>query len=225
MKFNKKIVAGIMATALAVTAATGFTLAYFTDYTQTDSNTVTMGHVDISLEETSTADEASGVLAGDAVYDNDDFIGFDYDNVMPGDVYSKEPVITVEPDSQDCYVRALVTLKTTDSDADGVITAADLLGYLDIDENDWFIGTLTGPAADGTYSVYVYYDGILAADDTVTLFTTVSFPWELNNNNTDDEYLVSVKAEAIQAQNVDPILDAGTGMISGWPAADILQYQ
>ncbi|MDD3021770.1 MAG: TasA family protein [Alphaproteobacteria bacterium] len=222
MKFNKKLVAGIMAIALAATAATGFTLAYFTDYTQTDSNTVTMGHVDISLEETSTA--SPGVLAGDPVYDNDDFIGFDYDNVMPGDVYSKEPVITVEADSQDCYVRALVTLKTTDSDADGVITAADLLGYLNIDENDWFIGTLTGPAADGTYSVYVYYDSVLSAGDTVTLFETVSFPWELNNNNTDDEYLVSVKAEAIQAANVTPTTNAG-GMITGWPAADILQYQ
>lgn len=206
-----------MATALALSAATGFTLAYFTDYTQTDENTVTLGHVDISLAETSTASE--GVLAGVATDD-----GFDYDNVMPGDVYSKEPVITVEADSQDCYVRALVTLTTTDSDEDGVITEADLLGYLDIDETLWHIGVLSANL-DGSSSVYVYYNDVLSALDEVTLFTTVTFPFELDNDNTDDEYKIDVKAEAIQAQNVDPVRDAGTGMVSGWPAADIQQYQ
>ena len=216
MKFNKKIVAGIMATALAVSAATGFTLAYFTDYTQIEDNTITMGHVDISLDETSTAGD--GVLAGVATDD-----GYNYDNVMPGDVYSKEPVITVNANSQDCYVRALVYLETTDTGGDGgVISEADLLGYLNINTSNWYIGTLV---ADGDgYSVYVYYKDVLSAGVDVTLFSTVSFPSSLTNVNTDDEYEITVKAEAIQAANVTPTTNAG-GMITGWPAAAIEQYQ
>ncbi len=215
MKLNKKIAAIVTTAAIALSATVGFTLAYFTDYTKTETNTITMGHVDIDLRETSVA--GPGVKAGTATDD-----GYDYNDVMPGDVYSKQPVITVMAGSEDCYVRALVTLKTIDTGGDGVISEATLLSYLNIETTDWFIGSLTSNP-DGSESAYVYYKNSLAAGANVTVFSTVSFPSSLTNSSTNDDYIITVKAEAIQAANVTPTTNPG-GMITGWPAAAIEQY-
>lgn len=246
MKLNKKITAGVVAAALIFSAATGFTLAYFTDSTQEDSNITTMGHVDITLSETSKQDQ--GILAGEASYQEDVLTGFEYAGVMPGDVYSKIPLVTVVADnnqtpnvdeaSQPAYIRVMLTLKVTDPDGNNAdnsalnVDGAALLAMLDIDDSLWNVVVADDSGLPGTLVAYAYFDpeaaaltdGLLLAGESATLFTTVSFPFEMDNNNTDDSYLIDIKAEAIQAQNFTPLDLDGDNRVDSWGGADIQEY-
>ena len=87
---KKKILALCLVVVLAVTAITGVTLAYFTD-TDKATNTFTVGNVDIELDEPNWNPN-------------------DTHNIMPGASFGKDPTITVEQGSEDCYVFLDVTL-------------------------------------------------------------------------------------------------------------------
>ncbi len=80
---KKKLLSLCLVLALALTAIGG-TLAYFTDTTEAVKNEFTVGNVNIELEEPN--------WPGD--------IG----NLMPGVDIPKDPTITVDGKSQDCYV-------------------------------------------------------------------------------------------------------------------------
>ena len=82
---KKKIFSLCLVVALVATAVVGGTLAYFTDTTQTETNTFKVGNVDISLTEDAwKADKAH--------------------TLMPSKTFAKDPTITVADDSQDCWV-------------------------------------------------------------------------------------------------------------------------
>ena len=92
---NKRKLGALIATiALIAAIAIGGTLAYFTDKDE-NTNVVKMGHVDITLTETSNSDKATVI----------DEKGITFENVLPGDTLSKVPTIAVENGSADCYVR------------------------------------------------------------------------------------------------------------------------
>lgn len=266
MKLNKKVVAGVAAIALAISAATGFTLAYFTDSTQEDTNVITMGHVDITLDETSDPENTvyegeeyddMTILPGVPVDDHGeevdgpddpDFDGFAFGDVMPGDVYAKMPVVTVvddDPNTQDvdeasqpAFIRVMLTLTVTDPDENNAdnedldVTARELLGMLDIDDALWNVVDEDDTGMPGTLVVYAYYDpaaadlrdGILNPGESATVFTIVDFPFEMDNNNTDDGYTIDIMAEAIQAQNFTPISNDGDGRVDSWGIVDIEEY-
>ncbi len=82
---KKKITAIFLCIALAATAIVGASLAYFTD-TKSAKNTFTVGNVAIDLTETKwDADKSAKTL-------------------VPGKIYEKDPVITVEDGSMDSYL-------------------------------------------------------------------------------------------------------------------------
>ena len=83
MSAKKKIAAIAVAAALAATTAISATLAYFTDKTQTETNTFTVGNVNIALTEPNWDSNADH-------------------NLMPGTTFKKDPTITVETSSEDC---------------------------------------------------------------------------------------------------------------------------
>lgn len=89
---KKKIISLCLVVCLLATAIGG-TLAYFTD-TDSEKNTFTVGKVDIDVPETN---EINGVaVTGNA-----------FENVMPGSVITKTPVVT-NNSSEDAYVRVVV---------------------------------------------------------------------------------------------------------------------
>lgn len=92
---KKKILALCLVVVLVATAITGVTLAYFTDTTQKQTNTFTMGDIEIKLDETDIDAEEEGARTEDDQ---------EYGVLMPGVSYVKDPVITVEANSEDCYV-------------------------------------------------------------------------------------------------------------------------
>ena len=177
-----------MVAALALVGAIGVgsTLAYFTD-NDAATNVVTMGHVDIDLTEKS----------GDEITDE----GLTFDHIVPGDVLSKEPVITVGSNSEDCYLRAKVVVEGLDA-----THVADLFKDNNIDiQNGWVLST------DG----YYYYQSKVTAEDAVSLFKTVTIPTAWGNEAADEEFTIAITAEAIQADNFTPATTS-TGEINGW---------
>ena len=89
---NKKLIALAIAGVLGIGAIAGGTLAYFTD-SDNKTNVITMGHVDVDLEEPG--------------WENPN-------NVQPGNKYLKDPQISVVDGSEDAYLRAKVTVTLKD---------------------------------------------------------------------------------------------------------------
>lgn len=202
---NKKLLTAAASAALVAVVGIGATLAYFTD-TDEVSNVVTMGHVDITLSE-----EEAGNIPGE---------GLTFDNVMPGDTLDKTPVITLNDDSQDAYVRMKMEIQVTSgdiSDYDIEELRQGLTEDITGTDTGWYLG------ADG----YYYYNQSLSAGEDVTFFDTVTIPGSWKNNTADGSFTIKLTAEAIQAANITPETVApadGITMITAWPEADIEQY-
>lgn len=187
---KKKIVALCLIVALAVTAITGATLAYFTD-SKKATNTFTVGNVKIDLTETNW--DASGSKDAPEVY--------------PGEALKKNPAVT-NTGANPCFVRIQVAGLGSLGDA-GMITYET--GYqTGVLGADWTLHT------DG----YFYYTKVLAADEkTSDLFDQIRIPTALENGD-GTAYNVVVTAEAVQAQGAMPSWSAVQAMtvdqIAAW---------
>lgn len=131
--------------------------------------------------------------------------GLEYTEVLPGDVYHKDPTFTntgVHPQ----FVRATVTV----SDADVLIEA---IGGDFADPSTLFKGLSTDWTFDGVYYaddelIYVfYYNDVLAAKaDTSAIFTEVEIPLELTLEQAQamsgDAFSINIFGEAIQSENL-----------------------
>ncbi len=112
------------ATTLALTATVGGTLAWLIDK-DTVTNTFTYGDINIELTETDTG------LDADDNYKTNDY------EMVPGNSIEKDPKVTVEADSEDCYL--FVQLEKSDN-------FGDFMTY-EVDTNVW-------TALDGVENVY-----------------------------------------------------------------------
>lgn len=82
---KKKLTAVALVVCMLAIMLVGASLAYFTDKTETEVNTFTVGNVDIKLTE-------------------DKWNKNDQHNFMPGTTFEKDPTIVVESGSEDCWV-------------------------------------------------------------------------------------------------------------------------
>ncbi len=224
MKLNKRKIF-VMAVAVCLVAILSFsTLAWFTaedeitnkfNFADSDDD----GQVDFSVDVTETGD------------DEDD--GLVFDEILPGDVYDKDPTITntSSSDRYSQYVRVTLTLK----DPTGAWKAAFdakrigaregsrdpqvnyLLGemfqtvstcsYLGSNDGLWYIGDKGYNETEGEEGFYwvFYYNGILAKDESVTLFEKVTIPTGLtveDANAMGNTFEIDVYAEAVQSENL-----------------------
>lgn len=97
---KKKIVALCLCIALAVVAIGGATLAYFTDQTETVTNTFTVGKVDIDLWETEDG-TPNGTVTRTGRTDI---------KVAPGTDIAKNPTVKVVANSEDCWLFVEMTV-------------------------------------------------------------------------------------------------------------------
>ena len=177
---KKKVISLILCAALLTVAVIGGTLAYFTDMDDA-TNTFTVGKVDIELEEPN--------------WEGND------QTLMPGTTLPKDPTITVESDSEDCYLfveldmTRYVPLLAAFLEDNGY-EAADLQKhsvreeftsqYLEgfVDEKWTIMNTdeILAAVATGnpTHLIidlgYNVEGGVLEANDQVTLFTAIKMP-------------------------------------------------
>lgn len=185
---KKKVIAAALAVCMMTTLAIGMTLAYFTD-TKDTKNTFTVGNVTIKLTEPGW--EASGKVDGKTVY--------------AGEPLAKDPTVE-NTGSNPCFVRIKVEgLNSLGQDLP--ITYRTLW-------RDGKLGTDWVDGGDG----YFYYTKILEAnrpekeDDlrikTPALFDQIVMPTGLTNGDGWSQKLVTVTAQAVQAQGAKPSWDA-----------------
>ncbi len=127
MRAKSKILATALAAALLVTGTVFGTMAYLTDQ-DTVTNTMTVGNIDITLDEAKTDVDGTKVTPEERVQKNT------Y-KLVPGHEYTKDPTVHVEADSEDSYVFVKVTNEIAG------IEAAEPDGYApilkQITDNGW----------------------------------------------------------------------------------------
>lgn len=156
---KKKTLISIIAVALVICVSIGGVLAYLTDKTDTITNTFTVGNVDIDLTETWNTD-------ADKDGTNDSWSA----KIIPGTTYTKDPVVTVEANSEECWLFVKFDENNNPStyfDYTSTLTAA----------NGWTQGDGTNIPANVWYrSVDASNTGQtwnLLANDTITIKSTV----------------------------------------------------
>lgn len=116
---KKKIIALALAVAMFAAVAITSSFAYLQDTSEIAHNTFTVGNVQISLEETKVD------VYGEAIVGAAPVLANEY-KLIPNHTYVKDPTVTVEEGSEECYVRMIVTI--TDY--------ADVLAVLGTGEGD-----------------------------------------------------------------------------------------
>lgn len=203
---KKKILSLCLVIALAAVAVLGGTLAYFTD-TAENTNTFTMGNVAITLDEAPVErveDEWVPVEGEDRVEANE------YANIYPGVVLPKDPTVH-NIGSYGAYVRVKIT---ADLEAlTGMQAAEDLTKILDIDTVNWtFVKKVVDEEAGTVTFIYNYNTELAAEADTTAVFTEVSIPAALTNEDIEeyglDNFEIKIVAEAIQADSFADVTEA-----------------
>ena len=167
------------------------TWAYFTAE-ETTTNVISTGTVDMDFYEL----DAQGTR-----YDE----GMEFEDVMPGMVLHKEPIIENLDETQAFYTRAKVTVTITAKD--GTERSATPLSF-NIG-SDWVY-------ADGWY----YYCREVAPKKEVTLFTDVTIDKNMGNEYQHCDIAVEIEAQAVQVKNneVDKHYNNDYTKIQGWSA-------
>ena len=203
---KKKLLTLIGCLALVGMIGVGATLAYMTD-SDDAQNVITMGHVDIELDEPNYKPNKPTDKGGEIT------------NVKPGDTIVKDPTITVGADSEDTYLRVKLDVKI-----EGLKTSAnvkeeayiqEIINSMNINSNDWEL--------KGGYYYYIgtlhdNQSGVLKAKDEVRLFEEVIIPAEWGNEIANAKININVNAEAVQVANFK-LSEDGT-----WPQVEIEKY-
>ena len=215
---KKKVLAMVTALALVAVVGIGATLAYFTDKADIQ-NVITMGHVDINLTENKVEKDADGeyVPVGETELTEE---GLTFEDVVPGQTVPKNPTITVEEDSENCYVRATVMVESQDIDK-------DVLDLLTKKLTDQILSTAGSNWTYNDKDGYFYYGSELKAAEKAVLFETVTIPGEWDNAVADKSFSIKIAAEAVQSKYVDDVLVKDGEKVIGWnlTAEDIQEYE
>lgn len=202
MKRRNLILITALSAVLLAAATVAGTLAYLLDQ-DLATNTFTVGNVSIELNETDVDDDG-------------DTKANEY-HLLPGAEYVKDPTVTVNANSEEAYVRTILTVHNCsavqaiiDNDVHGLDDFADLLGGWD-DEVWLYEGYTHDEAADTITFEFRYHttvDGFdaagSAADEVLpALFTKLILPDTLSGAElktlADGDFKMVLEAHAIQS--------------------------
>lgn len=184
---KKKILVACLCVALAVLTVAGTTLAYLTSK-DTVTNTFTVGNVAITMDETDVDNSTEGATRDQ----NNSY------KLMPGQTYTKDPIIHVDANSENCYLFVTVDNQIAAIEADGNTTVAKQM-----EAKGWkavagqtnlyvYVGTTAGasdPLAVAGGSNVTVFEKIVVSDDA----TNISLE-AVNGKN------IVVNAYAVQAE-------------------------
>ena len=212
MKTKSKALLLTLCAVLLVAASVMGTMAYLTS-TDKVENTFTVGSVKITLDEAKVTTDGKPVEGAARVAENS------Y-KLMPGHTYTKDPTIHVDAASEDCFIRAKVTLtnakewiaiatKYADNKVENIIKGTD--------DNIWWVSQ---PAVDETANTVTYtfvYKNESHTDELgkriwtstdskdLVLFNEIAIPGGLTNDELKGvgSSKITVVAEAIQADGFE----------------------
>ncbi len=206
----------ILAASVVTTAAiaVGGTLAWFTSGDEV-KNTFTVGKVNISLEEPKVVKDGNDWFKTDEMVTLVNGVkGNTYQDIYPGAVLPKEPIVKVEKGSEDCYVRMLVMVDNWDK-----MSAAVKDYYTGImksfDNNGWKYVTNYTYGANNSKEMFVMnYTSMISknttADTSITApFDKITVPTWVNQQDVsalkESGFTIDIVAEAIQAKGFSSV--------------------
>lgn len=210
MKKSKAILMALCAVLLVAASVMG-TLAYLTS-TDSVTNTFTVGNVKITLDEKDTDEDTNtddNVTVNGVIRDKANVY-----HLLPGHTYTKDPIVRVDANSENCYlfvkvvneIAAIEEKGTNEAPATTTVAAqmaAKGWAAVDPDNGIYVYGTADAPTAvEGGENVTVFEKFVI--DDTVNNTTLAGY-----NNKT-----ITVTAYAVQADGFD-----GESAADIWTAA------
>lgn len=202
MKNSKKILALILCVITVVAVSVAGTLAWLTDR-ESVTNTFTVGKVDIVVDEADVNTDGTIIDGADRVTSNE------Y-HLLPGQTYVKDPTMTVKKDSEESYVRMLLTLnckkELDEVFAPGVELISIFEGY---NPANWDFVTETVNTVDNTVTYEFRCPTTVKpeGDDVVldALFDSFTVPEELDGDDLAkiNDLTITVVGHAIQAKGFD----------------------
>lgn len=197
---KKKILTLALAAMVVVTVIAGTSLAYFTD-SKTAKNVITMGNVEITLDE-AKVDEFGQELTGEKADRTDEGLSYGINAAYPGAVVDKDPTVH-NVGKNGAFIRATVTVKDWKKLADTAYTSANdknditlLVG--DLGEGWSVVEAKETEGSDAVVFVLKYADVLAADADTTAIFEKVTVPTVITNETANVLNEIEIKAEAIQ---------------------------
>lgn len=203
---NKIMLLALCMVALIAVSVLG-TMAYLTSQ-DTVTNTFTVGKVAIKL------DEAAVNADGTKKYKEDgetlaDRVKSNTYKLMPGRSYTKDPTVTVLANSEESYVRMVVTATFDNALTDDTIAKNIDSIFEGYKETEWKRTSKT-VSNDKKVITYVYdYKETVSTDDTEkalpALFTGIKIPGEWTKTELDaiGNFKIEIVAKAIQKDGFD----------------------
>ena len=213
---KKKILSLVLVFALALALGIGGTVAWLTAKTDEVVNTFTVGNIEIKLEE-HKLNEDGKTLGSEVTQTNE------YNRVVPGSKYAKDPYVTITAGSENCWVfikvteaGGAVTVKENGADVDK--TFDDFLYYgissvwTEVPGHTGYYyynkdgNTTVAPVGEPIYILTGEGDGALK-NGFVSVLNTVTK--EMSNALTENNFpTLSFIAAAVQSENVATVTEA-----------------
>lgn len=181
----KKMLMAVVAIVLIVVISVSATFAYLTADDSVE-NTFTVGKVEITLDEAKVNEYGEKVKADGTVAEEGDVLADRVDantyKLIPGLTYTKDPIVHVDKNSEDCWI--FVRIENGLGDNAKINIGAD-----------W---TLLA----GTGNVYAYKE-VVGANANVTVFTEFTYSEDVKDPSTDEGKKIIVTAYAVQAEGFE----------------------
>lgn len=190
MKKRTKLITA--AVSLGALMTVGGTLAWFTD-SETATNTVTTGYVDVKIEEHKPENNEDYGYTYEVEEGN---TGIKYGNITPGVVIEKDPTV-VYTGSVPGYVRYKVEVEMGDGET-GDVGFAESLKFKRGEELVDLSELVSDADGSWIYDTTVREPG----EEGTLLFDTVEISNEVGNKIANKSLKIVVKADAIQAANL-----------------------
>lgn len=206
MNNTKKAILLVVCMVAVATAAVFGTLAFLLD---NDSvvNTFTVGDVQITVDESKVNPDGTLVPGADRVQENE------Y-HLLPGFSYVKDPTVTLKADSEDSYIRMIMTVHNAPAvqamlDAHNLGDFSGLIGGWD--QSVWLYEGYTEDSTAKTISFEFRYKEVVTGTDAdqalPPLFTELIVPGEATGEEMkaiyDGGFKMEVFGHAIQADGFD----------------------
>ena len=187
MKTRSKALLLTLCAVLLVTASVLGTMAFLTS-TDEVKNTFTVGQVKITLDE-AQVDESGNPVEGAARVKANSY------KLLPGHTYNKDPIVHVDPTSENCYLFVKVANEITAIEGETTVAAQ-------MTAKGWV-------AVDGVTGVYVYTQSnapaVVAGGSNVTVFDNFTISGTVDNATLAayNNKTITVTAYAIQADGFE----------------------
>ena len=185
---KSKVLLTLACAVLLVAASVMGTLAYLTSHDEV-TNTFSVGQVSIKLDEAKANPDGTLVEGATRVQENS------Y-KLMPGHEYIKDPMIHVDPTSEDCYLFVTINNEIAAIEAEGITTVAEQMNA-----KGW-------AAVEGVANTYVYIgtaEGAadplaVSAGNDITVFGKIVIAGSVDNETLAKyaEKTITVNAYAVQ---------------------------